>query len=107
MSKLINSFLQPLRLISGINIKGKKGRKNKPLWHAAFGWSVSVAWLMVMSTICWVVISGNPKASEIIMALVDTSSLWGVALGVLGVAFVKGDTPTVSVQPKKTKKKIT
>ncbi len=105
MNKLINAFFLPFKFVHQINIKSKKGKTSKPLWQAAFGWSVSVAWLMVMSTICWVAVGGNPKAPEIIMAMVDTSSLWGVALGVLGIAFVKCDSLSSSKNSKfKTKK---
>lgn len=59
-------------------------------WRPAFGYSVALAWLMNMFTICYVVISNNQHATEIIMALADTTSLWGIALGVLGISVVKG-----------------
>lgn len=105
MNKLINGISFPLKLIGRLSIKNKAGRRNKPLWQSAFGWSVSIAWFMVMSTICWAVISGNPDAPEIIMAMVETSPLWGVALGVLGVAFVKSDISPSSVKPRKQTRK--
>lgn len=35
-------------------------------WRPAFGYSVALAWLMNMGTICYVVISDNPRAPEII-----------------------------------------
>lgn len=60
-------------------------------WRPVFGYCVSLAWLCHMLTICYVIISDNPKASEIITSLVDTTSLWGVALGVLGVSVVKSN----------------
>ena len=105
MNKLINGISFPFKLIGGLSHKSFSGRKNKPLWQSAFGWSVSIAWFMVMSTICWAVISGNPDASEIIMAMVETSPLWGVALGVLGIAFVKSDISPSSARPRKQTKK--
>lgn len=58
-------------------------------WRPAFGYSVAVAWLLNMGTICYVVIADYPNASEIIMSMVETTSLWSVALGVLGVSVVK------------------
>lgn len=58
-------------------------------WRPAFGYSVAFAWLLTMSTICYVVIKDYPNAAEIIAALVETTSLWSVALGVLGVSVVK------------------
>lgn len=58
-------------------------------WRPAFGYSVAFSWLMNMLTICYVVVSNNPKAPEIIMSLVETTSLWGIALGVLGISVVK------------------
>lgn len=58
-------------------------------WRPAFGYSVAISWFMSMGTICTVVLSGNPQAPEIIMALVETTSLWGIALGVLGLSVVK------------------
>ena len=59
-------------------------------WRPAIGYSVALAWLMNMGTICYVVISDNPRAPEIIAALVETTSLWGIALGVLGLSVVRG-----------------
>lgn len=58
-------------------------------WRPAFGYSVALAWLLTMSTICYVVIKDYPNAADIIAALVETTSLWSVALGVLGVSVVK------------------
>lgn len=63
-------------------------------WRPMFGYCVSFAWLCQMLTICLVVWNGNPQAPEIINALVDTASLWGVAMGVLGVSVVKGTPVT-------------
>lgn len=60
-------------------------------WRPVFGYCVSLAWFCHMLTICYVIISDNPKASEIIASLVETTSLWGVALGVLGVSVVKSN----------------
>lgn len=58
-------------------------------WRPAFGYSVALAWLLNMATICYVVIADYPNATEIIMSMVETTSLWSVALGVLGVSVVK------------------
>lgn len=59
------------------------------LWRPAFGYSVALSWFLCISTICYVVVSGNQRTPEIIMALVETTSLWGIALGVLGISVVK------------------
>ncbi len=61
-------------------------------WRPAFGYSVALAWLMNMFTICYVVLSDNQRAPEIIMAMVETTSLWGIALGVLGISVVKSSS---------------
>lgn len=58
-------------------------------WRPAFGYAVAIAWLLNMGTICYVVIADYPNAAEIIMSMVETTSLWSVALGVLGVSVVK------------------
>lgn len=58
-------------------------------WRPAFGYSVAAAWLLNMCTICYVVLADYDNAAEIIMSLVETTSLWSVALGVLGVSVVK------------------
>ncbi len=65
-------------------------------WRPAFGYSVAIAWLMNMFTICWVILSENPKAPEIITALVETTSLWAIALGVLGVSVVKSGSEKIN-----------
>lgn len=67
-------------------------------WRPAFGYSVAIAWLLNMLTICYVVITDSGEAAEIISALMETASLWGLALGVLGVSVVK------SAPEKRTKK---
>ncbi|MBQ8436315.1 MAG: ribokinase [Alphaproteobacteria bacterium] len=58
-------------------------------WRPAFGYSVAFSWLLCMLTICWLIISNNPQTPAIIMALVETTSLWGIALGVLGISVVR------------------
>ena len=58
-------------------------------WRPFFGYSVSITWFAMMLTICYVILSGKENAAEIIMALVETTSLWGIALGVLGISVVK------------------
>lgn len=58
-------------------------------WRPAFGYSVALAWLLNMATICYVVVADYDNATEIINSLVETTSLWSVALGVLGVSVVK------------------
>lgn len=58
-------------------------------WRPAFGYSVAIAWLLTMSTICYVIIADYNNVTEIIMSLVETTSLWSIALGVLGVQVVK------------------
>lgn len=69
-------------------------------WRPVFGYCVSLAWLCHMLTICYVIISDNPKASEIISSLVETTSLWGVALGVLGISVVKSNRVSAKTSDK-------
>ncbi len=54
-------------------------------WRPAFGYSVALA----ISTVCYVIIADYPNVTEIIASLVETTSLWSIALGVLGVQVVK------------------
>lgn len=61
-------------------------------WRPLFCYSVCLTWIMQMGTICWVVWINHPKAEEIIMALVETTSLWSMALGVMGISVVKSTT---------------
>lgn len=58
-------------------------------WRPVFGYAVSLTWVLHMLTICYVVWSNNPRAPEIIMALVETTSLWSMALGVMGISVVQ------------------
>lgn len=58
-------------------------------WRPAFGYSVALAWLLTISTVCYVIIADYPNVTEIIASLVETTSLWSIALGVLGVQVVK------------------
>ena len=58
-------------------------------WRPSFGYSVAIAWLVMMMTISYVVVFDSTNASAVILALVDTTSLWAIALGVLGVSVVK------------------
>ena len=58
-------------------------------WRPAFGYSVALAWLLTISTVCYVIIADYPNVTEIIASLVETTSLWSIALGVLGVEVVK------------------
>ena len=67
------------------------GDKFVRFWRPAFGYSVAVSWLMNMATICYIVIRDGENASGTISALTDTTSLWGIALGVLGVSVVKNE----------------
>ncbi|MDR1026360.1 MAG: holin family protein [Lactobacillus sp.] len=82
-----------LKVLTAINDTIQKelisGDKFVRFWRPFFGYSVSVAWLFTMLTICYCIIADGEHAPQIIMALVETTSLWGVALGVLGISVVK------------------
>ena len=82
--------IQTLSLINE-TIRRELVSENKfiSFWRPAFGYSVAIAWLLNMGTICYVVVAGKPNAPEIINAMVETTSLWSVALGVLGISVVK------------------
>lgn len=104
----IKKLLTPISLIGRISNR-KKCRLSSCLnsWQAAFGYSIAVTWLMIMLAMCYIVISGNENAAEIISALVETTSLWGVALGVLGISFVKGNPTKTKTKTNKKAKQIT
>ncbi len=63
-------------------------------WRPLFGYSVCLTWVLQMSTICWVVWINHPRAEKIIMAFVETTSLWSMALGVMGISVVKSSNFT-------------
>lgn len=88
--KTLNTIHQTIRQEMGAADKFVR------FWRPAFGYSVALAWLMNMFTICWVVLSGSPNAPEIILSLVETTSLWAVALGVLGVSVVKSNSDKIN-----------
>lgn len=102
MRNIFSNLWNFLHLLRRIKTRFKTQKSKSFLWQSAFGWSVSAAWLMLMSSICWVAICGRKDAVEIIMAMVETAPLWGVALGVLGIAFMKGNSklPLRSTQKK-------
>lgn len=58
-------------------------------WRPTFGYSVSIAWVITMMSVAYTIIDNPTNAPMIISALVNTSPLWAVALGVLGVSVVK------------------
>lgn len=62
-------------------------------WRPLFGYSICLTWVLQMGTICWVIWINHPKAEAIIMALVETTSLWSMALGVMGISVVKSSLP--------------
>ena len=58
-------------------------------WRPTFGYSVAIAWIITMTAISYTIIDSPTNAPMIISALVNTSPLWAVALGVLGISVVK------------------
>ncbi len=58
-------------------------------WRPTFGYAVALTWTTTMLAVSWAVIADPAQAPAIIAALVNTSPIWGIALGVLGVAVVK------------------
>ena len=95
MSVVKKTGLSALRLIGGFfaaaSEENGKSRFER-WWRPLFGYAVSLTWVLHMLTLCRVVWEDNPRAPEIIMALVETTSLWSVALGVLGISVVR-ETP--------------
>ncbi|MFI3241503.1 MAG: 3TM-type holin [Alphaproteobacteria bacterium] len=58
-------------------------------WRPFFGYCVSVAWVAYMAIICYIVLSNKPNSIDLILAMAETTSLWSMALGVLGISVVK------------------
>lgn len=58
-------------------------------WRPTFGYAMALTWSVTMVAVAWAIIADPAQAPIIISALVNTSPIWGVALGVLGVAVVK------------------
>lgn len=58
-------------------------------WRPTFGYAVAATWTATMGATAWAIIAEPAQAPTIIAALVNTSPIWGIALGVLGIAVVK------------------
>lgn len=58
-------------------------------WRPTFGYAVALTWTATMGAVSWAIIADPAQAPAIIAALVNTSPIWGIALGVLGVSVVK------------------
>jgi hypothetical protein len=58
-------------------------------WRPTFGYAMAVAWVVTMLALAWAVVANPQQAPAIIAALVNTSPIWGIALGVLGISVVK------------------
>lgn len=58
-------------------------------WRPTFGYAVALTWTALMGATAVAVVATPEQAPAIIAALVNTSPIWGVALGVLGIAVVK------------------
>nr|WP_173976134.1 3TM-type holin [Magnetospirillum sp. LM-5] len=68
-------------------------------WRPTFGYAVAITWTATMAAIAWAIVAEPTQAPAIITALVNTSPIWGIALGVLGVAVVKRSQDK-AVQPR-------
>ncbi|OAN50149.1 hypothetical protein A6A04_01695 [Paramagnetospirillum marisnigri] len=58
-------------------------------WRPTFGYAVAATWTATMAAVAWAIVAEPTQAPSIIAALVNTSPIWGIALGVLGVSVVK------------------
>lgn len=58
-------------------------------WRPTFGYAMALTWVATMGAVSWAIIAEPAQSPIIIAALVNTSPIWGIALGVLGVAVVK------------------
>jgi hypothetical protein len=58
-------------------------------WRPTFGYAVAATWTTTMGAVSWAIVADPAQSPTIIAALVNTSPIWGIALGVLGVAVVK------------------
>ncbi|BAE53087.1 holin family protein [Paramagnetospirillum magneticum] len=68
-------------------------------WRPTFGYAVALTWTATMGAISWAIVAEPAQAPSIIAALVNTSPIWGIALGVLGVAVVKRSQDKSRRQP--------
>lgn len=58
-------------------------------WRPTFGYAIAVTWTATMAAVSWAIVADPAQAPAIIAALVNTSPIWGIALGVVGVSVVK------------------
>lgn len=62
------------------------GDRFKSYWRPLFGYFVAASWLLQVVAIVYVSVAEPTEAPRIINAIASTSTMWGVALAVLGVA---------------------
>jgi len=55
-------------------------------WRPTFGYVVAASWFLLMLAIGWVIVTDPAEAANVILAIGSLSTMWGVALAVLGVS---------------------
>ncbi len=58
-------------------------------WRPTFGYVVAAAWGSQMAALSWAIVSAPAAAPALINAMTALTTMWGIALGVLGVSVVK------------------
>jgi hypothetical protein len=58
-------------------------------WRPTFGYVVAAAWGSQMAALSWAIVTTPDSAPGLINAMTSLTTIWGVALGVLGVSVVK------------------
>ena len=74
---------------STIQAEVKADDKYVRRWRPTFGYAVALSWLIQMTAVAYCIVVDPVTAPQVIAALVSSSVLWTVALGVLGVSVVK------------------
>lgn len=55
-------------------------------WRPTFGYVVALTWTLQMGALAWAVVADPIQAPPVFEAAANMSMMWGIALGVLGVA---------------------
>lgn len=86
---LIAEYEAETRRLEAVNAtmraEATSGDKYVSRWRPTLGYVVTATWGIQMGALSWLIFTDPDKAVQVIAAMVSLSSVWMVALGVLGV----------------------
>ena len=85
---LIAEYESETRRLEAVNatmrVESASGDKYVSRWRPTLGYVVTFTWGIQMFALSWLIFTSPEKAVQVITAMVSLSSVWMVALGVLG-----------------------